>query len=634
MVSVGLLLVSIFFIFDQYTGRYFTDELMKSKISHVKDTVRLFRRELIAGNLRVFERKLKETQLWSDLQSVGICRNGHLSIINQKNKPLPNFQCTNKEMSIISSDKKQIIIGIPIFFDLEKQNQALSIIFAFSNDGLTTAFATYKMVLFVVFFIIGLLFSSFILYYNRLLSKPIVSLFNKISEIITEEGKTDGDSTYKKLSEYMPVLANIRDLQSSLVKIKKELKEKEKQAAISSVTQHLAHDIRKPFSQVKLVLGAFEMFKSNPSQLEVAKRDIDKSMKNVESMVNEIMDFSREVKLISKPTPIMPILDFVIRQTIQSYPEPDISFSYNFRASKKPLLDEERFARVLENIIGNGVEAITQIGKRELGVIFIETQEVSVLGQEMFQIVIGNDGPLFPDGAIDKLFESFFTSGKSSGTGLGLASVKKIVTLHSGNIYARNKENGHGVEFVIQIPVSNEKEQLNLSFLPESSTEITHLVDKGDSVDEVTSMLEKANKEYGILLLEDEVLYRAWIRNLINQNKALKSFVTLYEASSVDDALSLLESQKIEYAIVDIDLNDNKHGYDFLTKVRSNYPYLKCLVHSNRTLKEDRDKAFKLGATAFVPKPLPIGRLVGFIINEGLESGGVADPLVPEKKII
>ena len=633
MILVGLLLVSIYFIFDRYTAAYLTDELIKSKVSHAKDTVSLFRKELIAGNLRVFERKLKDTQLGIDLQTVGICRNNSLTIIKQKEGSLSNFQCSNKENSFISDNKKQIMIGIPIYFDIAKDNLAISIIFAFSNEGIITAFTTYKMVLLGIFVIIGLLFFLFILYYNRFLSKPIASLFNKISAIVTEVDEKNEDNSYNKLSEYIPILAHIQTLQSSLVKVKQELKEKEKLAAISTVTQHLAHDIRKPFSQIKLILEAFEMFKSNPAQLASAKQDIEKSIKNVETMVADIMDFSREVKLNTKPTSVVPIFDFVIRQTMQSYSNPDIKFFYCFKAKNKPLLDEERFARVLGNIIGNGVEAITQISKRSSGTIFVETVETVVGEQQMIQLIIGNDGSLFPEGTISKLFESFYTSGKSKGTGLGLASVKKIVTLHNGHIFARNKEEGNGVEFVIQVPASKEKEQIDLSSLPENSQDIFLPTVEEGSVEGLTSRLEKENKEYRILLLEDEVLYRAWVRNLINRNKSLKNLVTIYDASTVDDALSLMDSQKIEYAIVDIDLNCSKNGYDFLNEVKLKYGNLKCLVHSNRTLKEDKDKAFEFGAVAFVPKPLPIESMVGFLANEELKDG-VPLSLLPKKKVV
>jgi signal transduction histidine kinase len=49
------------------------------------------------------------------------------------------------------------------------------------------------------------------------------------------------------------------------------------------------------------------------------------------------------------------------------------------------------------------------------------------------------------------IFESFFTSGKNTGTGLGLASVKKIIELHGGTITARNRVNAEGVEFAIAL---------------------------------------------------------------------------------------------------------------------------------------------------------------------------------------
>ena len=114
----------------------------------------------------------------------------------------------------------------------------------------------------------------------------------------------------------------------------------------------------------------------------------------------------------------------------------------------QPLLEEQKMQRVFQNIFQNAFEAITIMGNKTSGEIIISTSETS---DGRFIISIANDGPKFSKEAEKKIFESFFTSGKNSGTGLGLASVKKIIELHGGAITARNRENAEGVEFVIEL---------------------------------------------------------------------------------------------------------------------------------------------------------------------------------------
>jgi len=388
--------------------------------------------------------------------------------------------------------------------------------------------------------------------------------------------------------------------------------ENERLAAIGHTTSMLAHDIRKPLSQVRVILDAFDMFKANPSRLETAKTDVKKAISNVEGMLADVMDFSREVKLDTEPKSLGTIFDFVIRQVVQGYTNIDIFFEYDFKARRKPLLDEERYTRVIANIIGNGIEAITVIGNKSSGTIHISTRNYK--GDHPYtEIIIGNDGPPFPKGVEDQLFEGFYTSGKSKGTGLGLASAKKIVVLHEGEIFARNKEDGNGVEFIIRLPVSDELEDIDEDILPQHSNDVFQLKEDLNGIDALIKKME--GRVFKIVLLEDEALYRAWVKNLIQGNDILQKAVILYDASTVDEALLLVEKEKPSHAIIDIDLGAGKNGYDFLTAVQDNTA-LKTIIHSNRTLEEFKQKAKALGASGLVPKPLPLSSLVEFLTGE------------------
>lgn len=388
--------------------------------------------------------------------------------------------------------------------------------------------------------------------------------------------------------------------------------------AIAGLTKMLAHDIRKPLSQVKVILDAIEMFKSNPSRLEIAKKDVKKAISNIEGMLADVMNYSRDVKLETTAESMGGVLDFVIRQVIQGYSDLAISFNYFLEASHKPLMDEGRFSRVLANILGNGIEAITVIGKKKSGVIDIRTNNFKDSKGKLFtEIILGNDGPLFPEGVEEKLFESFFTSGKSSGTGLGLASAKKIVLLHDGEVFARNKVDGNGVEFIIRLPISQELEYIDKESLPQHSNDVLQPKEDITGVELLIKKLE--GHLFKVVLLEDEALYRAWIKNLITGNETLQKSVVLYDATTVEEALQLVENENPTHAIVDIDLGGEKNGFDFLVTVRSN-KVLKTLVHSNRTLEEFRQKASDLGATDFVAKPLPLSNLVEFLTGEKVQA--------------
>jgi DNA-binding NarL/FixJ family response regulator len=99
----------------------------------------------------------------------------------------------------------------------------------------------------------------------------------------------------------------------------------------------------------------------------------------------------------------------------------------------------------------------------------------------------------------------------------------------------------------------------------------------------------------------------------------------------VEDAIKLLQTEKITHSILDIDLGEIKNGFDFLAEVQNKYSNLKCMVHSNRHLDKDREKAKSMGAKMFVSKPLDIEHLAMFLAGKepsGNEKIGVKEVFI------
>jgi light-regulated signal transduction histidine kinase (bacteriophytochrome) len=88
-------------------------------------------------------------------------------------------------------------------------------------------------------------------------------------------------------------------------------------------------------------------------------------------------------------------------------------------------------------------------------VIAIDATMVTAEEKEMCRIVYRDNGIGFRQDHAKKIFEIFqrlHTKDKYEGTGVGLAIVKKIVSLHNGIVWAEGKE-GEGATFEILLPV-------------------------------------------------------------------------------------------------------------------------------------------------------------------------------------
>lgn len=445
--------------------------------------------------------------------------------------------------------------------------------------------------------------------------KPLPELTEKIRNEFVRIGVEYKDIDASDISF---IGSSFDDLMRGWKTSQEKLLQASKLAAIGQTAGMLAHDVRRPFAMLKSMLATIDVLKNNPSELGKAKADVSKAIRQVESMISDIMDFSREIDLEKKPQGMAAILDFSIRQAAHGHAGPDISFRYDLRNTFKPLVDEERVSRVFSNILSNAIEAISILGGKTAGEITITSRDAGAEDARAIEIVIGNDGPPVLEEDMPRLFESFFTKGKQRGTGLGLASAKKIVELHGGSVFARNRPGGAGVEFVVRLPASMEREEAAAAALPGNIAEtLSQQRKQEDAV--IDSALARLNRSgcgvIKMLILEDETLYRAAVRNTIRKSEELHRMLTLYEAKTVADAIQLIEKEDIRYAIVDIDLGDKKNGFDFLAELRDRFPGVAAMVHSNRTMKEDFEKAAALGAKSFVPKPLAMEHLVSFLIS-------------------
>jgi signal transduction histidine kinase len=105
-------------------------------------------------------------------------------------------------------------------------------------------------------------------------------------------------------------------------------------------------------------------------------------------------------------------------------------------------LDPHLFKQIVLNLIKNAIQVQPDGG----------TVRVTLSGSKSSGAVlmVEDSGPGISDDHFDKLFTPFFTT-RTSGTGLGLATVRKLVELHGGRVVATNRPDG-GAAFKVEIP--------------------------------------------------------------------------------------------------------------------------------------------------------------------------------------
>jgi signal transduction histidine kinase len=106
--------------------------------------------------------------------------------------------------------------------------------------------------------------------------------------------------------------------------------------------------------------------------------------------------------------------------------------------------DPQGIHRCLLNLLTNAIDALDEDG----GEVKISTQSQ---GENEVLITVEDNGAGIPEKIRQRIFDVFFSTKGSQGTGLGLAVTKKIIEEHGGAIEAESTP-GQGSKLTIKLP--------------------------------------------------------------------------------------------------------------------------------------------------------------------------------------
>ena len=224
------------------------------------------------------------------------------------------------------------------------------------------------------------------------------------------------------------------------------IRKQERQAAIGEFSAFLATEVREPLGSIRAQLEevtAEGILDFDPqTRVENAMRDLIR----VEAILNEILDFAKPLELNRRLVRIPEVIESALTVVATDLEVTRIHVAKDYAPVLAPVRgDEAKLQQVFLSIFKNACEAMTPGGQLTISV----SQHRAGRGLED-QILIKNDGAPIPPEIMDKVFEPFFTT-KKAGSGLGLATVKKIVEEHGGSI-AIGSAPGEGTTVTIRLP--------------------------------------------------------------------------------------------------------------------------------------------------------------------------------------
>jgi two-component system OmpR family sensor kinase len=210
-----------------------------------------------------------------------------------------------------------------------------------------------------------------------------------------------------------------------------------------------SHELRTPLATIS---GYAELHRrgglADPGDAERAWERIESESARMRRLVEDLLMLARLDQ--TQPVDRTPFdLAGVVRDVVADQAAMDPTRTYSVEAPRAAELlgDEQRITQVVTNLVTNA-RFHTPEGANVA--VHLSADRSSV------RLVVADDGPGFPDGALDRVFERFYRadpsrSRRSGGSGLGLAIVEAIVRAHGGTVTAANAEEG-GARVAIVLP--------------------------------------------------------------------------------------------------------------------------------------------------------------------------------------
>lgn len=289
------------------------------------------------------------------------------------------------------------------------------------------------LIFFVIFPIVAInafMFSTF--FFNQ-----IIQVINKLVEAARVIGKGEWlEPVVVNRDDELGELA--KEINRSAVMVENSRNELEqKNRDLDSYSYTLAHDLRAPLRSISSFSQILEMDareKLAGDELDALARII-KASQRMSALIDDILELSRisnrdvDVKSLS----LSHLAQSIIKQIKEVDSERDVKFDIEEGIIVKG--DPQLLRLVLENLLGN---AWKYSQKTEHAIIKFGSMQQTNNNKSITVYYIQDNGTGFDMQYVDKLFKPFQRLHKDSdyeGTGIGLASVKRMIERHEGRVW-------------------------------------------------------------------------------------------------------------------------------------------------------------------------------------------------------
>jgi signal transduction histidine kinase len=236
-------------------------------------------------------------------------------------------------------------------------------------------------------------------------------------------------------------------LLARVVDMEEKLRASERLSALGLLAAEIAHEIRNPLTVMQMLFHALveSLQLDATSQRDAAL--ISEKMRQMNRILDQVLSFARSSEPIKDSIHAQQLFDDVFLLTRHKLQQQGIDVRSTV-PEDLPLLraDREQIEQVLLNLILNAADAMPEGGTLRLSAAVEEAE-----GESYLVLAVRDNGQGMTPEQVENLFAPFLTY-KDSGTGIGLAIVKKIMENHQGKVEVESRVD-QGSKFKLLFPI-------------------------------------------------------------------------------------------------------------------------------------------------------------------------------------
>ena len=230
------------------------------------------------------------------------------------------------------------------------------------------------------------------------------------------------------------VFQDLREIEA----LRKEVRHKDRLAAIGQMAATVAHEIRNPLGGIRGFAALLErdIDEDDPRHRLVQK--ILAGTTSLDGVVSELLEYTRPVELTLRPENCRDLVEAAIGYLEVGGGRVDVRNEVDASVCVKA--DSHKIRQALLNILLNAVQSIDGQGRVTVR---------SEADEETVTITVVDTGCGIEAEDLDKVFSPFYTT-KEKGTGLGLALAAKTIEGHGGSLETTSTP-GEGSSFHMRL---------------------------------------------------------------------------------------------------------------------------------------------------------------------------------------